>query len=462
MKALQSESERSFAFGPFVLVPGQQLLLQGPHPVAIGGRAFDLLRALVERPGEVVAKSELMARVWPGLVVEDTNLKVNMAALRRVLGEGPGTARYIATVIGVGYRFVAPVGAAARVPAAPRRPGNLPPPLPRLFGREDSVGGILATLAQARLVSIVGPGGVGKTTVALAAADRAGATFVGGAWFVDLAAVDDPSGVGQAIADILRSGSGLGTPARWPDVLQRDRDMLLVLDNCEHLIEAVAECADLLLRATKRMKIIATSREPLCIRGERVRRLGGLALPALQDGADAAGAFASPAVQLFAERAAFPLDDTTAPLVAAICHRLDGHALAIERVAGRVGSLGLSGLLDHLDRRFHMFDGCHAGPARHRTLTASVESSYRRLSDREQALLCRLSTVCGPFTLASAHLASSMDDSDPVAVIDDIASLVSKSLLLAEVRDGEMYYRMSHLTRAYATDQRTARADQDA
>ncbi|MET0350084.1 MAG: winged helix-turn-helix domain-containing protein [Rhizobacter sp.] len=464
MKALISEAPKSFAFGPFQLMPDQQLLLEGDRTVRIGGRAFDLLTALVERHGQVVSKTELMSRVWPGLVVEETNLKVNIAAIRRLLGEGSGPPRYVATVVGTGYRFVADVRPAparppAHRPAASRRVGNLPPLARRVLGRDDVIQALLGDLAQARLVTLVGPGGVGKTTVALAVADHAATTFPGGAWFVDLARLDAPSGVAEAVEDTLRSGADAGAAPGRADRALGPREVLLVLDNCEHVIDAVALCAEQLLRRATHVKLLATSREPLCIRGERVRRLPGLGLPPLDLHLPAVEALAFPAVQLFAERAAEPssgfrLDDSNAPHVAAICHRLDGHALAIERVARRVGPLGIAGTLDHLERRFHMFDGCHEGPSRHRTLTAAVDASYSLLSPNEQAIMRRLSTFPGAFSLESACAAGGEDGLDAADVVDDLARLVAKSLVLAEARDHEMHYRLTHVARAFATEKR--------
>jgi len=471
LKALISEAPKAFAFGPFHLVPDQQLLLAGDQVVRIGGRAFDLLTVLVERHGEVVSKSELMSRVWPGLVVEETNLKVNIAAIRRLLGEGPGPPRYIGTVVGTGYQFIAAVRSTSERPPTPRaaklpRVGNLPPLTRRIFGRDDTIDSILRDLEQARLVTLVGPGGVGKTTVALAVADQAVTVFPGGAWFVDLARLEDPSEVSEAIADTLRSTRASGDQPRWLDVPSQDRDVLLILDNCEHLIDAVALSADQWLRNTAKVTLLATSREPLCIRGERVRRLPGLGLPPDLACLGAAGALAFPAVQLFTERAAeqskgFRLDDTNAPHVAAICRRLDGHALAIERVARRVGPLGIAGTLDHLDRRFHMFDGCHEGPARHRTLTASVDASYSILSPSEKAVMRRLSTFPGDFNLASACAIGVAGGMDPADVVDDLTRLVAKSLVLAEVRDHEMHYRLTHVARAFATEKLIEHGEQD-
>ncbi|MET0287922.1 MAG: winged helix-turn-helix domain-containing protein [Polyangiales bacterium] len=441
----------SFAFGPFLLTPAQQRLQENGQNVRVGRRAFELLTALVERGGQVVGKEELMARAWPGLVVDEGNLKVTIAALRRLLGEGSGPPRYIATVVGRGYRFVAGVRVSAHPQVvASTRVGNLPSSSRRIHGREDALASLVEALETTRLISIVGPGGVGKTTLAVALADRVARAFAGGAWLVDLAAVSEASRVSAAIADVLRAGD---TDA---DALG-DRELLLVLDNCEHLIDAIAQCTDRILCSSKKIKLVATSREPLCVRGERVRRLSGLALPPAQGALRAEDALLYPAVQLFVERAteklpSFRLDDANAADVVAICRQLDGLALAIERVAPRVGTLGVAGLREHLDRRFHMFDGYHEGPARHRTLTAAVDASYVLLSASEQTTLRRLSSLEGTFSLQTACELANREGIDRLTVIEDIASLVTKSLLLAEPCDGEMHYRLPQVTRAFALE----------
>ncbi|MDM0030115.1 ATP-binding protein [Variovorax saccharolyticus] len=463
MTALLSEVASSFAFGPFLLIPEQQLLLENQEAVHISRRAFDLLTALVQRHGQVVSKRELIAHVWPGLVVQEGNLKVNIGAIRRLLGEGSGSTRYIATVVGRGYRFIATVRYVAHQhhqspdPAPPSRAGNMPLPTKRIFGRESAISSILHDLENTRLVSIVGPGGVGKTTVALAVADRAAGAFKGGAWFIDLSVLDEQSRVAEAIANAIRSSAGAGDQADALNDAPRDRAVLLLLDNCEHLIEAVATCADALLTRTRNVKLVTTSREPMCIRGERVRRLQGLGLPPTLEEISARDALAFPAVQLFVDRASeeakqFRLDDANTPSVTEICRRLDGNALAIERVAQRVRSMGVAGMLDHLDKRFHMFDGYHEGPERHRTLTANVNASYALLSPSEQTVMRRLSTFAGAFSLESGCTIGGAGDLDRATVVEVIAGLAAKSLLAAEARDGEMQYRQAHVTRAFAME----------
>ena len=402
----------SFAFGPFLLLPGQQLLLDNREPVRIGRRALDLLTVLVRRHGELVSKEELLAEAWPGLRVEEGNLKVNIAALRRVLGEAAGPPRYIATVVGRGYRFVAPV----RTPQAPG-------PARDILGRDEMIASVVRDLERARLVTIVGPGGVGKTRVAVAVA----------------------AALGGKLDDLTGEHHASRIPVAVESVRETSNEKnLLVLDGCEHLVGAVASHADHVLASTRTVTLLATSREPLCIRGERVRRLGALGLPPRSERLSACEALAFPAVQLFVERAieacgTFGLDDTNATGVAEICHRLDGLPLAIERVAAHVGAWGVAGTLERIDRRSHLSE-C--------ALTATVEASYALLSPDEQAILRRLSGFAGAFTLQAAR-AIGGDGPGPSEVVEGIAALVAKSLLSAESRSGEMHYRMTHLVRAY-------------
>lgn len=458
--ACENGRPRSFSFGPFVLVPERQLLLQANVPVRIGGRALDILAALVERPGEDVSKQALMARVWPNTVVEDCNLKVNIGALRRALGDEPGMARYIATVTGRGYRFVAPVRGgvlpgASLPPVALAEPRhNLPFPRSRIFGRADAIDALRRDLEVSRLVTVLGPGGIGKTTVALAVAEKAIGHFKNGVWLVDLSLLNDASLAPNAIA------MAVGLPANSANVLgalcefMREREMLLVLDSCEHIIDAVAACIDKILVHAAGVKILVTSRESLRLDEERIRRLPGLGTPLPSAQLSAQEALAFPAVQLFVDRAAdrlesFELRDAEAPLVAEICSRLDGLALAIEFAATRIDAFGVGGLLKQLDDRFHVIVGRRAGPQRQRTLSATLDWSYSLLSARDAALLRDVSVFAGMFEVDGASAVSGLR---PAETADALAELVAKSLLAVDVDGADVTYRLLETTRTYGLD----------
>lgn len=453
------EQPRSFAFGPFVLNPEQQMLLEDDAPVALGGRAFDILTALVERPGVVVSKTELMARAWPNLTVEEANLKVNIAALRRALGEKAGSLQYIGTVIGRGYRFVAPVRSTQPVRPAPERrtavgQSNLPPAIAGIVGRACDITQIKKGLEVERVVSIVGAGGMGKTTVAVAVAEGIAGRFRDGAWFVDLANLEGSAQIPAAIAKAL----GLMTQGAitLADLLHdlRDRNLLLILDNCEHVIAGAAACAEQILAAAPDLRILATSREPLRIMGERVYRLPPLDAPPMGEPLHAEALMAFPAAKLFLERAAarnsaFHLEDDDAPVVAEICQRLDGLALAIELAANRASALGVRELLGLLDGRFRMLGGLRSWPDRHQTMTATIDWSYNLLCDDERAVLRRLSVFPGAFTLDSACLVAETG-CELIDTIETLANLVDKSLVTAQIAGNAVTYRLLDTTRSYA------------
>jgi DNA-binding winged helix-turn-helix (wHTH) protein len=273
------------SFGPYRLLAAQRLLLEGDRPVRLGSRAFDILAALVERAGEVVGKEQLIARAWPQTFVEEANLEIQVSALRRALGDGHGGNRYVITVPGRGYNFVAPVRreetlrAASAPPAPSTTPHNLPFAVTRMIGRDDAVAALVTRLSRERLVTVVGTGGIGKTTVALAVAERMIASYEHGVWLVDLAPLGDPRLVPSAVATVL------GLEIRADDLLSglvtrlRDKRMLLLLDNCEHVIEAVASLAAALLSRASGVNILATSREPLGVTGESEYHLEPLGLP---------------------------------------------------------------------------------------------------------------------------------------------------------------------------------------
>src|SRR5260370_4455058 len=348
------------SFGPYRLLAAQRLLLEGDQPVRLGSRAFDILASLVERAGEVVGKEELIARAWPKTYVEEANLKIQVSALRRALGDGQGGHRYVITVPGRGYNFVAPVrreepSRAPLPPTVASTPAhNLPFAVTRMIGRGDAVAALVSRLSRQRLVTIVGTGGIGKTTIALAAAEHVMANYEHGVWLVDLAPIGDPRLVPSAVATVL------GLETRLEDLLPalvaalRDKRMLLLLDNCEHVIDTTASLAAAFLGGAPGVSILATSREPLGATGESEYHLGPLGLPRSSLTLTAAEAATFPSVQLVVERVTaiiedFALTDANAPAVAQICRRLAGLPPAITVAAPRVEVLGVDGLAARLN-----------------------------------------------------------------------------------------------------------------
>lgn len=453
-----------FLFGPFRLTPTRQTLLDGERRVRVGSRALEILTVLVERHGELVSKQELMARAWPKTVVEENNLKVQIAALRKALGEDSQDQRYLATVIGHGYRFVAPVeyGSLASAGVSPDRQTqathNIPATLVRPIGRSATLDALSVQLSRARLVTVTGPGGIGKTTVALALAQRMVGAHERDVWFVDLSTLADASFVPQAIA----TAAGLAVHSH--DVATAlanyfafcNRPQLVVLDSCEHVIEAAAAIAEHLVSTTSNVSVLATSREPLRATGEHVFRLEPLVCPIESASLTADEALQYPAVQLFMERAAasrtgFGLRDDDAAVVAEICRRLDGIALAIELAATRLDAFGVHELLTLLGERSHRLgQGRRAGPQRHRTLAATLDWSHQLLPEVERIVLRRLAVFAGGFLLTSATAVSASGDVPASAVIDAIAGLVAKSMVSADVRGERVRYRLLDTTRDYA------------
>jgi predicted ATPase/DNA-binding winged helix-turn-helix (wHTH) protein len=455
----------AISFGPFRLLAAQRLLLEGDKPVRLGSRAFDILTALVERAGEVIGKEALIARAWPETFVEESNLKLQVSYLRRALGDGQGGHRYVVNVPGRGYNFVAPVSL-EEPPKAPLPPTiapagvhNLPLAVTRMIGRHETVTALVSRLSRERLVTIVGPGGIGKTTVALDLAERMIESYEHGVWLVDLAPLGDPRLVPSAVATVL--GLEIRTEDPLPSLVAglRDKRMLLLLDNCEHVIDAAASLAAALLSGTPSVNVLATSREPLGVAGEREHRLGPLGSPPTSSRLTAAEAAAFPAVQLFVERVTaivedFALTDANAPLVVEICQRLDGLPLAIEFAAPRVEVLGVEGLAAGLDHSLPLLTTRRRTTMpRHRTMRAVIDWSYGLLSEDEQRFLRALGIFAGGFTVESAA-AVVIDAADtPCETVDLLADLVAKSLVVADVSEAEPRFRLLDTTRAYAIEQ---------
>ncbi|MGA2792354.1 MAG: winged helix-turn-helix domain-containing protein [Roseiarcus sp.] len=454
-----------YAFEEFQLWPTSRVLARNDAPVPLGARALDILVALVERAGQVVDKAELFARVWPNRFIEESNLRVHVAAVRKALGDGRSGTRFIASVPGRGYTFV------AQVVRTPGRDGEadrqgasvtygdyegLPAALTRIFGRDEVVAEIADLLPRKRLVAITGTGGIGKTAVALAVAQRVANAYRDGVQIVDLAPLAHPALVAAHLASLLR------LPALEKEPLQRilthlqPRAQLIVLDNCEHVIDSVSDIAEAILARAPDVHLLGTSREPLRAAGEWVQRLTPLAVPPATPALNAAEAMRFAAVQLFVERlraydGSFALADSDACVIAEICARLDGLPLAIELAATRVPLFGLHGLAARLDDRFSILTkGRRTADPRHRTLAAMIDWSYEGLSDGERTVFRRLSVLRSPFTIEAADAIANDRPVDNFSMVDVLDDLLQKSLIVADSSSGVTRYRLLESLRLYA------------
>ncbi|WP_218823276.1 ATP-binding protein [Inquilinus limosus] len=446
------------------------MLLHRGVPIHVGSRALDLLHALVRRPGDLVRKEELIRFAWPNIFVHEANLKVNIAALRRALPRSQPDENYIATVPGRGYRFVAPVRVLGPPVGTvlPNAAGSGTGELPvasALIGRDEVTMEIVDTLSETRLLTIAGPAGVGKTSIAIAAARQVGERLKDGVCFIDLAAIEDPQLVAPAIAIAAGLDSNLVNVLAGLAEALGGRDMLLVLDNCEHVLSAVAAVADHLNHALPGLLVVATSREPLRCRWETVYRLAPLRCPSEGSEADAAAAMSFPAVELLVRRAedhGYRLDDADLPVLAAISRRLDGIALAIELAAPRLsvdGPAELLGLLEHSFEPLASQKG--TATARHMTLMATLDWSYRLLPGHDARLLRHLSVFTGTFVLEDVvgvcgHHAAAED------VATWLESLAARSLLSVSYHAGRRRYRLLDSTRSFASERLRAGGEQRA
>jgi predicted ATPase/DNA-binding winged helix-turn-helix (wHTH) protein len=457
-----SASQPVYAFGTFRLFPRTGVLQDSGRDVRLGSRAIELLTALVERGGEVAPSNELLARVWPTTVVDEQNLRVQIAGLRKALADGHGDERFIATAPGRGYRFVASVVTQALDPPAddvmPELRGNLPIALTRLYGRSEVVDELGRRLADERLVSIVGPGGVGKTSVAVVVAHQAAS---GRAWFADLSRVSDPALIPTALLETFGLAASPASMARALAHRLDGQNTLLVLDNCEHIIEACASTAEALLGAVAGMRILATSREPLRAADEWIVRLPALETP--DTGMSLERAASCSAVQLFVQRATssdsrFALTEQTLSPVVDICRRLEGMPLALELAAAAVSALGVRGVAQRLREQLELPGrGRRTAAARQATLRATLDWSYQLLPPDEQRALRRLAVFQGAFTLESASAVAGSADSDETSMLELLASLVEKSLLGVDLRREPPRYRLLQTTRTFALERQTPR-----
>jgi predicted ATPase/DNA-binding winged helix-turn-helix (wHTH) protein len=446
-------------FGPFRLSQRERLLTKDGAAISIGGRALDILIALIAQPGQLVSKNELLDRAWPDVTVDEGSLRFHVASLRKVLGDGQDGARYVTNVPGRGYCFVAPVSQrSATSPVALHRETRirLPSPLRRMVGRDDAVRILSDNLRTERFVSIIGAGGIGKTTVAVAVGHAVLDEFDGDVLFVDLGALNDPKLVPSALSSMVGLVAQASDPISSLVAFLRDKRLLLILDNCEHVVETVALLAEATFAQAAQVHILATSREALRVEGEHVHRLVPLDCPPDDDALTARDALSFAATQLFVERiiassSQFELSDADAPLVAGICRKLDGMALAIELAAGRVGTFGLQQTAALLDDRLQLlWQGRRTALPRHQTLNATLDWSFDLLAER--AALRRPSVFAGPFGLEAAQEVVADEGLDQAEVIGIIASLLDKSLAVVDSTETTARYRLLETTRAYARE----------
>jgi non-specific serine/threonine protein kinase len=445
-----------YRFGRFELQAAERLLLADGVPVAVGPRAFDVLVVLVQHAGRLVTKDELLERVWSKVVVEENTLQAHVSALRKILGQ-----ETIATVSGRGYRFAADLAQMGEVPpltgGQPRH--NLPYQLSTFIGRSGEMGQVKLLLGVSRLLTLTGTGGCGKTRMALQVAADVLPRYPDGVWLVELASLADPNILPQALASVLgvKEQNGKSLVQSVVEHLV-ERRVLIVLDNAEHLLASCARLTDTLLRQCAQVTVLATSREPLGVEGERTYRVPSLSVPAAEEAMSPELVAASESARLFIERARLqrPHFDVTvqnAPVLAAVCRQLDGIPLAIELAAPRVRSMSLEEVKQRLDRVFTLLTGgSNTALPRHRTLRSLIDWSYDLLSVAEQALLRRLSVFSGGWTLEAAERACSGDGIEVDDMLDVLATLCDKCLVTVDEHAGATRYRLLDTIRQYAAE----------
>jgi predicted ATPase/DNA-binding winged helix-turn-helix (wHTH) protein len=435
-----------YRFGEFKLLPGERLLFRRGVEQPLTGRAFAVLVAFVERSGQLLAKEELLKRVWAGLVVEENNLAVQVGVLRKLLG-----AEAITTIPGFGYRFALEVfdmGADSPGEASARGCGNLPQRQPSFIGRVAELTEASALLQAHPLLTICGGPGFGKTRLALELALRQRDQHADGVWWVDLTMLREGEAPAAAIARTL------GVPlADTVDPLSALASrlgrlaMLIVLDNAEHRAGEVSILAGQLVSDTAYLRILVTSHVPLHAPGERLFRLAPLPL--------------DDAVRLLAERAGTePWSGDAGAHAAAICSALDGNALAIELAAARIDALGLEGLALRLHQRLTLLAPGDGVPSRRNALAAAMDWSHELLGERERVVLRRLAAFPGSFSLEGAALMLGDETLPPARVVDAVLSLVDRSLVSVE-RGAYRRFRLLETTRLFALERLEAAGETD-
>ncbi|MHA3736942.1 ATP-binding protein [Pseudomonas sp. Eth.TT006] len=435
-------------FGPFAFHLRQRLVLDGDRQLRMGGRALDILQVLVERAGQTVSKEQLIALVWPDSVVAEINLRVHIAALRRALRDGENGQRYIVNVPQCGYCFIAPVHGQSVAQVvfetlqAPQH--NLPARLTPVIGRDSLVGSFVRQMPLCRLMTLTGPAGVGKSTVALRAAELLLQHYRDGVWYFDLSATEHvPSLLDQLLCTLDTTFDALAS-----------RHALLVLDNGERRRESCRALVDRLLLTAPRLALLVTSREPLKADLETLQAIAPLTFPDALFPGSVDEVMGYPAVQLLVSRARarqhdFCLREQDVPIVCDICQRLDGLPLAIELAAAQVDALALVGLQTQLDNGLRLLShGRRTAVPRLQSMNAALDWSYQDLRTSEQRVLQRLSVFLTPFTEQAALRV--LDGEHLTAIIERLAA---KSWLTVERGAGPVRYRMLNTIRSYVREQ---------
>jgi predicted ATPase/DNA-binding winged helix-turn-helix (wHTH) protein len=435
----------SLRFGRFELQARERRLLVDGAPTPVRARALDLLLVLTEHAGQLVTRQALLDRVWPELVVEENNLSVQINALRNILGKDT-----IETIPGCGYRFTAHI---------------VTSPHPTPLGRDTDLASLGALIDASRLVTVTGAGGSGKTRLAQSLLATPQRPYRHGVTWVELGSVREPQHIPRTIA------AALGMPPCDTDPLisltkaAAHLDMLMVLDNAEHLLDEVARVAGALLGAAPGLRLLVTSQAPLKLAAEHVMRLGALATP--PGALPAQQALNYSAVALFAERAtaadaSFTLNDDNAAAVIGLCRALDGLPLAIELAAARTSTLGVHKLAQMLDQRLHWLTRSHnrQAPARHHSLRAALSWSHSLLGAHEQVVFRRLALLPGTASLDLIQriVADTEGPLDTWVVLDALCVLVERSFVSGQTADNptQLHYQLHHSPRAFALAQLVA------
>jgi predicted ATPase len=456
-----STSRKVIKFGRFTIHPQRRELNAGTERIELGGRLYDLLLTLLEARGAVVSKIDLIKRVWPGRVMEDNNLAVAISTLRRAMGEDGDTIR---TVSGRGYQLLCELREVDEQPASrSSTQTNLPAATSELVGREVATRNISDLVREHRMLTLTGAGGIGKTRLAIEVARGLVPEFPDGVWMVDLAPMTDGRLVAARVAIALGLKASDATPEALPEVLKHRR-LLVLLDNCEHLVDAAAMVATQLVRASSSVFVLCTGREPLRAESEWVYQVPPLDVPVAESCTEQE-LMQSGAARLFVSRTraaqpSFRVDPTTLARIASVCRRLDGMPLALELAAARAATLGIQGVASRLNDRFRLLTGgSRTALPRHQTLHATFDWSYEMLPEDERVAFCRLAIFAAEFTLEAATSVVNGSEEESEDLARRLALLVEKSLISVNFSSDPVRYRMLETTRAYAMDNLVKRGE---